>query len=310
MGKKLLRWNLEKFVRTVEQRIKNQFDCIIVIDGKRGLGKSTLAYKIACRLKNIKCPFVPRKDIVYSKDEVISHLSNKKDGIIFADEMINVTFNRDFYDQKQKDLIKGLNMYRDSFNVFLACVPNFFNLDTQFQGLASIRLNVVKRGVAVIHTQRQSSFSRDPWDLKNNQKIETQWSAKGITVPRYTRLTTCNGILKFNDITANQRKLYESIKHHKRNKIFEEQTNQDKQSSPEFKMYQSLIKEVKKGIITEEHLRLFSSMYNVKYTTLRNKLNIYLKDEGNPHTLKDFLLPIKSSNDKKFVKVPVIRQNQ
>ena len=93
----------------IEGWIGNKFDGIIFIEGKRGLGKSTLAYKIATRLKT-PIAFSPKRDIVYSRDDTLKHLATKKGGVIFSDEMINVAYNRDFYNEEQKVLLKALNM--------------------------------------------------------------------------------------------------------------------------------------------------------------------------------------------------------
>jgi len=110
--------------------------------------------------------------------------------------MINVTYNRDFYVEDQKLLLKGLNMYRDSCNVFVGCIPRFIDLDVQLQRMCKIRITVVRRGIALIQTRRKAIYSTDPWDIRMNQKIEDKWSMKGTKNPRYSQLTTVRGIIK------------------------------------------------------------------------------------------------------------------
>ena len=116
MGKRLPIWKVHDIVNIMNQCQENQFDVIFFIEGKRGLGKSTLGWKLSRRAGS---KFVPAEDLCYSRKEVIKQLAHKKRRIIFADEMINVGFKRDFYESDQKVLIKGLNMYRDSFNIFI-----------------------------------------------------------------------------------------------------------------------------------------------------------------------------------------------
>ncbi|MEX0597013.1 MAG: hypothetical protein WD512_10990, partial [Candidatus Paceibacterota bacterium] len=136
MGK-LFHWKVKDLVQTIDRMIENKFDCVIAVDGKRSLGKSTVSYKIAKRVKN---NFNPWRDIVYLRKDITKLYINHFKGVIWADEMINAGHNRDFYDQEQKKLIKSINMYRDNFNVFIWCIPNFLNLDTQLRNLVKIRL--------------------------------------------------------------------------------------------------------------------------------------------------------------------------
>ena len=45
MGK-LIKMSMKWLRKRIENMIKNKFDCIIFIEGNRGLGKSTFAYKL------------------------------------------------------------------------------------------------------------------------------------------------------------------------------------------------------------------------------------------------------------------------
>ena len=98
----LLVWTLKDIKESIEIMTSEivKFDCIIFIEGNRGLGKSTLAYKILSGLKvNIK--FKPKRDLVYSREDTIKHLATKKNGCILSDEMINVAYKRDFYESEE-----------------------------------------------------------------------------------------------------------------------------------------------------------------------------------------------------------------
>lgn len=221
--------------------LQNKFDCFIVLEGNRGLGKSTLAYHLAKGVaKEMKrrgvdgYRFSPKRCLLYERGEVIRFIHKwKRIGI--ADEMINVSFNRDFYDDEQKDLIKLINMNRDHLNFFEACVPAFQTLDSQIKNLCKIRLTVVRRGVAVVQTPNRTIYARDKWDQATNEKIEREWLKKGIQNPHYSKLTTFRGLLRFPPLTDKQEEIYQEIKDEKRNIVAGDQmgiTDDDDEKDP------------------------------------------------------------------------------
>jgi len=249
---------------------------------------STLALKLAHRLVT-PIPFKPKRDLVYSREDTIKLLASRKGGIIFSDEMINVAYNRDFYEGQQKVLIRGINLYRDSNNVILGCIPSFIDLDKQIQRLCKIRITVVRRGYALIHTQKRTMFQSDTWDIKNNQKVETAWTNKGGKNPRYAQLTTVRGILRFNDATPQQREEYEAIKQEKRGRVFGDMMGEEV-DDPSKIFYDNLYKEVKSAKLTQEAFYVLAKISNKKPETIRNRINKMLKEDGDSKRFKDYVL--------------------
>jgi len=227
---KYLTWNLRKhLIPMIIKILNNKFDCFIVIEGSRGLGKSTMAFHITngiwrqMKKEGIKkYKFHIKHSLLYTRKEVIKFF-HKWNSSGIADEMINVSFNRDFYNEDQKDLIKMINMNRDHCNMFIACVPQFANLDTQIKGLCKIRITVIRRGLAIIQTPNRTIYGKDKWDSAINEKIEREWLQKGITNPRYSRLTTFRGMIKFPPLTKKQEILYQRVKDEKRNIVARDQ---------------------------------------------------------------------------------------
>ena len=219
------RWNLEQLSKTISGTLLNKFDFFLVIEGKRGLGKSTLGFKIMkqvhkqMKLKQINgYKFTPKTCLLYRRKEALKFFT-KRNATAMADEMINVTFNRDFYNEDQKDLIKIINMNRDHCNLFIACVPQFANLDSQIRNLCKMRITVVRRGVAIIQTPNHTIYSPDIWDSRINEKIEREWVSKKVKNPKYSKLTTFRGIIKFSKLSDGDEKRYQKIKDIKRNVI-------------------------------------------------------------------------------------------
>lgn len=257
--KRLLKISLSALVKTIVYVLLNEFDCFIVIEGGTGLGKSTLALHIAKRVRNYMHRlrkldeetiektynelFLPKgipfddfiskinrleeegaygfklkNDLIYSQKAMLKGLSSFR-RIIIPDEMINITFNRDFFSEDQKNIIKMINMYRDHNNLIIACVPQFQTLDNQIKNLCKIRLSVVRRGFAIMQTPNRTIYGRDKWDQQTNEKIEREWLLKGVQNPSYARLTTCRGIIRFPKLMKAVEDNYQRIKDEKRTVI-------------------------------------------------------------------------------------------
>lgn len=285
MSNPVFRWSIGRLCKLIEEMQTNKFDVIIIIEGNRGLGKSTLAYHIANRVKTHS--FSPKKDIMYKRKEIIDAFNNRWHSTFWADEMINVSFNRDFYDQDQKKLIKIINMNRDHCNLFIACVPQFQTLDNQIKNLCKIRITVVRRGLAIVQTQNRSIYSTDRWDSGVNEKIEREWLKNGISKPRYARLTTFRGIMNFGDLTPNQRAEYEEIKRAKRNEIKQEQEAEDQSNRPADRLY-ALLRDGKIG--TRQMFDNMCLAMGLKPLNVMQNIRIRMRNEGDNTKFQDFFV--------------------
>jgi len=285
----LLVWTLKDLRECIEIMTSDEvkMDFICFIEGKRGLGKSTLGYKILSPLK-IELPFRPKRDLVYTREDTIKHLANKINGCIFSDEMINVAYKRDFYLEDQKELLKGFDMYRDSRNVFIGCIPQFIDLDVKMQQVCKLRLTVVRRGIALVQMKMPTIYSADPWDIKNNQRIEGKWALKNISKPKYGQLTTVRGILRFGDLHPDSRKLYDTIKAEKRSHVFAKYQSEEFHKDPEHIWITNLYNEIKIGKMTKEQMVMLCRISGKKYSSVRNQINHKLREDNNPRTFKDY----------------------
>ncbi len=276
-------WSMSRLANILQHWQENKFDGIIVFDGRRGLGKSTGAVKLGCHFKSFKI----KKDVLFAREDIMKHLATKKYSIIIADEMINVTHNRDFFAEDQKRLIKMLNMYRDSCNLLIACVPNFYDLDKQFRGLVKLRINVVRRGFAVLHTPTQASYSSDPWDLKINEKIERSWIKKNIHTPNYSRLTTYRGVIKYGDLRCRQREIYEAVKQEKRGHVFAKEAEVEEKKEND--IYQKIFVRITEGGLNMDGIKEICTVTGMKWATVRDALTRLMKENYGQHmTMKKF----------------------
>lgn len=287
----LLRWKVKDIVDVISGCCNNKYDCIIFIEGNRGSGKSTLGYMIATKCRQHELRFNPKYHMVYSRKETLRLLATKTRQVVLSDEMINVAYNRDFYEQDQKLLLKALNMYRDSCNVFIGCIPRFDDLDNQIKRLCKIRITVKKRGLALIQVPVRGIFTPDPWDTQNNIKKELK-APKAIA-----KFSTVKGILKFRDLNTPQRARYEKLKKLNRGRVFDKDLNL-KELDPQQQIMDKIFNKVSSGDFTEQYLLDSADLVGKKYTNLRNRLNQMLKDSGKP-TVNKLLKKIKQKEEDK-----------
>lgn len=272
----MVQWSLTRLCKTIMGCVNNEFDVILMIEGNRGLGKSTLGYKISRRCKTYGLRFNPHIHIAYARDDVIRLLANNERTIIFADEMINVSYNRDFFESDQKKLIKGFNMYRDSCNVFIGCIPKFIDLDKQIQRLVKIRITVVKRGFALIQTQIGGIYREDPWDIKNNKKMEEKVFK---TKRPYGKISTVVGYIVYGDLNEDQKEIYRAIKKDKRGRVYMEQDGYDPKD-PKTIFVENLLDKMIKRKITLSEFKVACDLSGYKERTIRGNINDMLREKG------------------------------
>lgn len=274
-------WSLTRLVNGICDRLQNEFDVFMIIEGKRGLGKSTLGFRLMLRVKREMkkrrvdgYQFSPYRDLLYERKEVLRFFHKWKHSGM-ADEMINVTFNRDFYNPEQKDLVKMINMNRDHSNLFIACVPQFKVLDSQIKNLCAMKITVVRRGIAIIHMPNKTVYSADIWDERFNEKIERDWLKGGLKHPHYSRLTTFRGFLRFPKLTAKMEKIYQKIKDKKRNIIAQEQGLEVVDETDPFTMIYNALIGGKVG--TTQMLDGMILIHGLKRETIRSRLRKKLR---------------------------------
>jgi len=297
MGK-LLIWSMKRMVDMIVAILRNKFDAQIYIEGKRGLGKSTLAYELAwltaLRFKKLakeipelegKYTFKPKRDLLYKRDKVIDFFEDWN-RIAIADEFINTAFNRDFYQEEQKTLIKIINMNRDHCNLFIGCVPQFQTLDTQIKNLCKIRLTVIRRGIAVLQTPNHTIYIKDIWDATTNEKIEREWIKKGLTKPRYTNISTVRGVIKFPDLSPPHREKYEKVKIEERTILQRERKEKEvvKLSPVDDAIERLLDNRIKNGSVIEG----LAYAHDIPIDSFKKRITAKLSKMGKPHHLGEY----------------------
>ena len=279
-------WSLNDIVEIAKTRQVNKFDMIIAVSGPRGNSKSSFLFKYFSKFKS----FRPWKHQIYSRNDVMRLLEGGKFGCIFDDEAIRTGYKRNFFDQDQKLLIQMLNMYRDNFNVYGLAVPNFYNLDKDLRDLVKIHIHMIERGFGVVHFPNEGSlYSEDKWDIKQNKRTEDRW-ARARTKnpnykPKYNRLTTFRGYIRFKDLTPKQRELYEDVKVTKRKAVYEEEMKREEEGDG---FYDRLIIRIKDGEVSKKAFQEICLANGLKHSAVSNFLNTKFRDEGIKERLTDY----------------------
>lgn len=268
-------WDIKDLAKMIVDRQNNELDVNIVIDGPRGNGKSTLAWRLLSKTGK----FNPEKDVLFSREDVMNAIKDRKFSCIDADEMINSAHNRDFFSGDQKTFIKIMNMYRDNYNVLVGSVPYFYDLDTQVRKLIKMRLTVIKRGVAIVQISKNSLYANDIWETGINKKIEESWinkMSKGRFIkPKYNLLTTYAGHLFFKELPPLQASKYKALKHQKRSDLrldIEEKARPYWEEANEY---------ISKGLIKDSSgLKYYLMGKGVNWSSGRNKVTSYRRDIG------------------------------
>lgn len=327
MSRVILKWHIMKLVRMIVATLLNKYDFFMIVEGGTGIGKSTLAFHIASKVaqefrrlykldedvveyyyervgrkmglseeefvakilllkQNKEYRFHPTKALIYTQDELQNALASWH-CISIPDEMINITFNRDFYSEKQKDIIKMLNMFRDHENLTIACVPQFQNLDNQIKNLCKMKITVRKRGVAIIHTPNSVVYSKDKWDQASNEKIEREWIVKKITRPNYSKLTTFRGLIKFPPLSRKQEALYQNIKNEKRSVVLRDDMHITLKDDDD--PFQKIMKVLVDGGIKNGHvLDGFAMGMSMTSSQLRSKIARELEKMSKPTSISHY----------------------
>ena len=283
---KVLTLGVKDLKKLIQKRINNEYDCNIVVTGKTGVGKSTFIYKLFQRFRGFKI----EDKLTYSRTELIHLIRDFKKSQVWADELIGSGFKRNFFEREQIELIEILTKYRNNFNVVAGALPVFFTLDKELLKLFRVHIQIIKRGTAILHLPKEGRmYTDDIWDVKHNKTLEEKWSKKREKNPNfkipYHKLSTFKAYIFFSPLKPEEKERYESLKESKRNQA--ENPNGEKSEKESF--YKKLLKMVKGGKLDSDELLKICLFNDKSYSSVKTRLGQMLRDEGEGHTLKDFV---------------------
>lgn len=283
-----IHWSLKELADLSKQRIENRFDANIIVTGGTGVGKSSFLWKFFHKFNDFKV----EDKLTYSREETIKLIRDYKKSYCWNDEMISSGNKRKFYEVEQIELIEVLTKYRCNYNIFAGAVPVFFTLDKELLKLFGMHINLVSRGIAVLHLPKEGRmFSDDPWDVKINAKLEEKWSKlrqknPDFKIP-YHKYTTFAGYIFFNPMTKKQEDYYEYLRDKKKGLLGKENEENSKDSKPDF--YEKILEMLLEKKLDDVELQKMCVLNGKKYSNVKTHLNQLLKDKGKTETLTFFL---------------------
>lgn len=279
-------WSMKELAEMTKKRVLNKFDSNIAISGLTGSGKSTFLFKFFNKFDDFKI----EDKFTMNRRKMIELIKNHISSYCWNDELISSGSKRTFFDTEQNELIHVLTKYRDNFNIVGGCIPFFFTLDKELIKLFGMHINIVERGVGVVHLPRQGRmYNEDIWDVNINKKLEEKWSAKVLKNPSfkipYHKYTTFAGYIYFGALSKKQEELYVYLKSKERG------DNENKSDVDEVKetFNQKVLRLLRENKLDEHGLFLLCEYEGKKLSSVKVSLNRMLKDEGSEQTLKDLL---------------------
>lgn len=161
------------WTRTLRARCFDALDAVVVIDGDRGFGKSTLALRMARRI-------VPRWGIAslcYTPQALVrAYRTHVRGDVILFDEGVRGFLSTDTFDPEQKALIRTLALVREKGIVLIVCAPSIWLIAKQVRtNLAWLWVHVQKRGLALAHVRSSALRYTPDATLGLFRSVEAPW---------------------------------------------------------------------------------------------------------------------------------------
>ena len=170
-----------EFGKRAMKRLKKDFDLVICISGYNGIGKSTLALRLANSLNPDAFGW---EDVMFTSDaETIKNaiLHNPRYSAVIIDEAIKSFYKKLHYKQEQIGLAQLFNICRKENKCLILVIPRLTDLGESFRNFR-VWLHVwcYDRGKAALFKRDASTFNEsDAWHMKYNREIEKEAIKRG-----------------------------------------------------------------------------------------------------------------------------------
>ncbi len=291
---KVLILGVKDLRKLVRKRIENRYDCNIIVTGAVGIGKSSFIYQFFKKFRGFKI----EDKLTYKRDEMIRLIRDYTNSYCWADELIGSAFKRNFFEREQIKLIEILTRYRSNFNIVAGALPVFFTLDKELLKLFRVHIQIISRGVGVLHLPKSGRmYSDDIWDVKYNKSLEEKWSKKrernsSFKIP-YHKYSTFKAYIFFAPLTIEEEKKYEMLKEQKRTEAEIVDNGENEKSN----FYNKILLMVKDKKLDNNELLKICIFNDKSYSSVKTRLGQMLRDEGSEKTLRDFLKGSGRKND-------------
>lgn len=175
---------LNKFAQGFKDKVRDNWDVVIVITGYNGVGKSSLAWALSNLIDDA---FNMKKQTLWSEGseeaiELIQELDNYK--VIWYDEAVHQFSNDEWFSKDSKQFGKEYTVNRSENKVHILCIPDFEKL-TKYMRDYRVRyhFHVYDRGKALFRMKDTTNpVKRSSWNDEYLKKyLEKRFYSKGKT---------------------------------------------------------------------------------------------------------------------------------
>ena len=232
-------------------RIMIKKDNLVLITGKRGDGKTTLALKIILGFEDMEemekrynlemnknseqkqryklnkfKQFDLENDMAFTRKDLQDLCKNNFHGFILADEAIVNAARRNSMTKANKILHEVLTINRKNGNTVFFCLPSIEDFDISMLQYVTHWVHIDDRGIgAVLMPEPKSIFGRKTWDIDRMKKIYDKFKEDNPTMASvpYWLFNNFRGYIQFKALPKKVEEKYLEIANMKKNKDSEEE---------------------------------------------------------------------------------------
>ena len=251
-------------------RILFKKDNLVLVTGRRGSGKTTLALKIVIgfdKLKEIEeyynkeankgkeeikkydlstlKAFELENDMAFTRKKLQDLCRNTRHGFILADEAIVNTARRNAMTKANKILHEVLTINRKNANTVLFCLPSIEDFDISMLQYVTHWIHIHDRGVgAILLPEPRSIFGRKTWDVDRMKKVYEKFKEENPTIVQvpYWLFDNFRGYIRFGALRKDIEEKYLRIAHEEKNKDTEEELK--KEEKPRQRLTDEKVKKI------------------------------------------------------------------
>ncbi len=231
---------------------------MILVTGKRGSGKTTVALKQIMGFSDIETnenyyneqknihvedkekvkyklegftKFDMERHMCFGKTELQNLWKEEKRAFILADEIIVSASRRQSMTKGNKLIHEIATINRKNFNTFFLLLPSIEDLDLAILQYITHWIHVSQQGLAaVLLPNPPTLFGRGSWDIPQMKKIYEKFLEKNPTAPTvpFWLFNNFRGYILFSAMTAGVERQYDEISHRKKNQNSNEEEEANK----------------------------------------------------------------------------------
>lgn len=233
-------WKIPNMVYAIKERLKLDKDCMILVTGATGSGKSHLTGQFCLNyfideinfIKNTKKineeqtilfpddieierekMFNPKKHFIISSEEFAYKMISEEGSVLWGDEFRSASNNRNWANPINKSILDRKNTNRKLNNIYFLCMPLETEFDKKLMAHLHIWIWVKKRGIGEVYTISTGSkggTNINIFDIIEREKKYKKENPTKKSVPPWIHPEFV-GYIPFSKLSKGLEKLYKKL---------------------------------------------------------------------------------------------------